>query len=292
MKFGFVTCVELGLSCIKTLYQCGETMEVLITLHDHKGTKKSGRIYLDEFSHEHKIELVKTNHINSPEVLNAIKKHQIDWLFIIGWSQIAATHILKAPKFGCIGIHPTLLPEGRGRAAVPWAIIKGLSQTGITMFRLDEGVDTGEIIAQQVIPIQDDETATSLYNKVNTAHETLMASICPKILNNNLQFKKQDHSQSTYWEARTPADGELKSTMSTIEVDRLVRATTRPYPGAFLIKENKKIIIWKGKINNSKSNSKNLSLDCANGIYEVEDFSVEELEINFKSGKPARHYYK
>ena len=80
--------------------------------------------------------------------------------------------------------------------------------------------------------------------------------------------------------------------MSVIEVDRLVRATTRPYPGAFLIEGNKKIIIWKGKINNCNSNSKNLFLDCANGVYEVEDFSVEELEINFKSGKPARHHYK
>ena len=78
---------------------------------------KSGRIYLDDIAYEHNIPLLKVNNINDPEVIKALKDYEIDWLFIIGWSQVQ--EVLKAPKKGCIGMHPTLLPVGRGRAAIP-----------------------------------------------------------------------------------------------------------------------------------------------------------------------------
>ena len=155
MKFAFCTCVQLGLSCIEASLRNGFQFELLITLHDHKSKSKSGRIYLDPISQEHNIELLKINHINDSEVIEKIKEKEIDWLFIIGWSQIASKETINAPKFGIIGAHPTLLPEGRGRAAIPWAIINGLKQTGVTFFIMDQGVDTGDILTQQIIPIEE-----------------------------------------------------------------------------------------------------------------------------------------
>src|SRR5690606_21684147 len=130
MKFGFVTCVQLGLSCIEEIYRIGGKLDVLITIPDNKAKSKSGRIYLDGIADKYNIPLYKVNHINDNECIDIINKYNLDWLFIIGWSQIVSNQVLNSPKSGCIGMHPTLLPVGRGRAAIPWAIIKGLDKTG------------------------------------------------------------------------------------------------------------------------------------------------------------------
>lgn len=88
-RVGFVTCVQLGLSCIEEIYRLGGTLEVLITLEDNRAQKKSGRIYLDNFAEKHNISLIKIKNINEEIVYDIIKDKELDWLFIIGWSQIA-----------------------------------------------------------------------------------------------------------------------------------------------------------------------------------------------------------
>ncbi len=249
MKFAFCTCVQLGMSCIEASLKEGFRFDLLITFHDHKAQTKSGRVYIDQIAQEHNIEVLKINHINDTEVIEKIKEKEIDWLFIIGWSQIANLDVLNSPKFGVIGAHPTLLPEGRGRAAIPWAIIKGLSKTGVTFFKMDEGVDTGKILAQLEIPISEIENATTLYKKVDEAHVQLLLKTLPDLISRNYQLMEQDESKATYWEGRTPADGEIKPNMSIEEVDRLVRATTHPYPGAFYYdKDGNKVIVWEMKM--------------------------------------------
>jgi len=247
MKMAFATCVQLGLGCIEEIFNIGGSLNLLITLNDNKGKNKSGRIYLDEIAKCKNIPLLKINNINDEEVVQALETHEIDWLFIIGWSQIAKKHILNAPKFGCIGMHPTLLPVGRGRAAIPWAIIKGLPETGVTMFKLDEGVDSGEIFGQQKIRLSNQTTATQLYAQANEAHSLLIRKHWHSLLNNSFKLQKQDESMATIWNGRTPADGEILSDMAMDEADKLVRATTHPYPGAFYFNGKNIVRVWQAK---------------------------------------------
>src|SRR4051812_34024739 len=114
MRTGFVTCVELGLSCMHAIYDLGGKLDVAISLPDDLARKKSGRVYLDQFAAEHGLALFKFHSINDPECLSRLRAENLDWLFIIGWSQIASREVLAAPRLGALGIHPTLLPEGRG----------------------------------------------------------------------------------------------------------------------------------------------------------------------------------
>lgn len=244
MKFGFVTCVQIGLSCMEAIYEAGGKLDLIITIPDDKGVNKSGRIFVDDFAAKNNIPVVKTKHINDEVAIKAIKDHAIDWLFIIGWSQIASKALIETPNLGAIGAHPTLLPEGRGRAAIPWAIIKGLDKTGVTFFKMDEGVDTGLILGQEIIPLAKDENATILYKKVNIAHETLIRRIYFELNENKLSGIVQDESKATEWPGRKPEDGQLFSTMTLQEAECLIRATTHPYPGAFMMMEHKKLIIW------------------------------------------------
>ena len=274
MKIAFCTCVQLGLSCIESINSNGGKFDLFLTLNDNKSTKKSGRIFLDDIAKRTNTPLFKINHINDVEVREIIKKFEIDWLFIIGWSQIANTELLLSPKKGVIGAHPTLLPEGRGRAAVPWAIIKGLNKTGVTFFKMDEGVDTGPILDQYEIPLSIYENATDLYEKVNVAHVSLIKQIWPKLMNDSLIGRIQDDRLATYWDGRTPKDGELKISMEVDYVDKLVRATTRPYPGAYLqLEENKFLKIWKG----SKLFQENsYKINFHNGVYYATDFQITD----------------
>lgn len=272
MKIAFCTCVQIGKSCIEAILSNGGRFDLLLTLHDHKSLKKSGRIYLDDIAKVNNIPLYKLNHINDTDVASILLEYQIDWLFIIGWSQIASADLIRIPRKGIIGAHPSLLPIGRGRAAVPWAIIKGLDKTGVTFFKMDEGVDTGDILDQFEILLDSDQTATTLYETVNHAHVELIKQIWPKLIDDSIVGVKQDETKATYWEGRTPADGELFKTMSILEVDKLVRATTRPYPGAFiLINESVKLIIWGGSVNpilNSKV------VEFIDGSYYASDFEI------------------
>jgi methionyl-tRNA formyltransferase len=275
MKLGFVTCVQLGLSCMEAIYDAGGELVFAMTLPDDKAVDKSGRVYLDDFCRAHKINLLKSSHINNTEVLRAIESSGIDWLFIVGWSQIASIDVLNAPKMGVLGIHPTLLPVGRGRAAIPWAILNGLEKTGVSMFKMDTGVDTGSVAAQIEIPLSPLTTATDLYSKVDAAHVALIHKTIPLLLFNKLNLVIQDESKATLWSGRKPEDGEIKLNGSVFDAEKLIRAVTRPYPGAFYFEEKIKRIVWSAKyidVDNFEKLSGGVFLKFYDGVLLLEDF--------------------
>jgi len=248
MRFGFVTCVELGLSCMEAIYDVGGSLDVAITLQDDMARNKSGRVFLDDFCASRAIDLIKVRNINNTDGLAAIRDYELDWLFIIGWSQIARMDVLAAPSKGVIGMHPTLLPIGRGRAAIPWAILKGLDKTGVTMFQLDGGVDTGPIIAQHEIELCPATTATQLYEEVNQAHMLLMKRVFGKLCDDLVTPQAQDALDATEWPGRKPGDGQINLDGSVKDAERLVRAVTKPYPGAFADLSGRRIVVWSAEV--------------------------------------------
>ncbi|MEO8064302.1 MAG: formyltransferase family protein [Pseudomonadota bacterium] len=244
LRFGFVTCVQLGLTCMEAIEACGGRLQFAGTLLDEQARAKSGRVYLDDFCARTGIPLTKFRNVNDPDAVAAIAGASLDWLFIVGWSQIARAPVLNSTRSGVLGMHPSLLPVGRGRAAVPWAIILGLTETGVTLFKMDEGVDTGPIVSQIKLPLSGRETATSLYQRVDDAHRTLMVQAWPSLALGELTPIPQDNSRATVWEGRTPAQGRLGSKMTVNEADRLIRAVTRPYPGAFFDMDSRRLRVW------------------------------------------------
>lgn len=274
MRIGFITCVRLGESCLEELASLGADLVYLGTLHDHIAPNKSGRVYLDAFADKHGVPLHKFRNMNDQDAVAALRAADLDWLYVIGWSQIAKAELLSVPAQGVLGIHPTLLPKGRGRASIPWAIIKGLDETGVTMFKLDEGVDTGPILGQVSVPIASTETSGTLYDKVTAAHKTLIRETFPGVADGTISLSVQDESQATEWPGRTPADGELRPAhMSAEEVDRHVRALTHPYPGAFVKVAPSEILrIWEGVVGTA---STGLPLETTSGVYTATSFSRE-----------------
>ncbi|ALH82293.1 methionyl-tRNA formyltransferase [Sphingopyxis macrogoltabida] len=278
MKFGFVTCVQLGLSCMEAIYEAGATLDLVITLPDDKAVGKSGRVYVDDFCRNNRVPLLKAGHINDQAVRDRIEHDAIDWLFIIGWSQIAGNELLAAPTLGVLGIHPTLLPVGRGRAAIPWAILKQLDRTGVTLFKLDSGVDTGPVVAQHEIPLSPDVDAAKLYNLVNDAHVLLIRDAIPRLVRGELPLVEQDEAQATFWPGRKPEDGEIALDGSVHEAERLVRAVTRPYPGAFFVQDGTRTVVWRARVANGLPQGGEPMLHFHDGILILDDVEISTID--------------
>jgi len=272
IRIGFVTCVQLGLSCMEALYEAGGQLSFAMTLEDDQAVNKSGRVYLDDFCAERDIPLLKSRHVNNQDVIDAIGEYQLDWLFIIGWSQIASSQVLNAPKRGVLGMHPTLLPTGRGRAAIPWAILKGLDKTGVTLFKLDAGVDTGPIVDQVEIPLSTSTDAGMLYDLVDEAHVALMKKVVPALMADELVLREQDDRLATEWPGRKPEDGKINLSGSVYEAERLVRAVTRPYPGAFVELDGKRFVLWRAEILNVDDGS--FGFQFADGFLKALEYEV------------------
>jgi methionyl-tRNA formyltransferase len=277
MRVGFVTCVQLGLSCMEAIYEAGGRLAFAGSLLDTQATAKSGRIYLDEFCGRHGIPLVKFRNVNDADAVAALRAAGLDWLVIIGWSQIAREEVLAAPRLGVLGMHPTLLPVGRGRAAIPWAILKGLETTGVTLFKLDGGVDTGPIIAQLQVPIGPRETATDLYRRINDAHRLLILGHWGDIISGRFRMTPQDSSRASDWPGRTPEQGRLTPAMNMAEADRLIRAVTRPYPGAFMDRDGRRMRIWSAEPAPAGASEAGLMLDFADGSLQITEMQWEPL---------------
>lgn len=276
MRIGFVTCVQLGYDCIEAIHSIGGSFSLFITLKDSQAATKSGRIYLDQISKSSGTPLVKVGHINDKKSIDEIKRANLDWLFVVGWSQIANSKVLALPRLGVLGMHPTLLPQGRGRASIPWAIIKGLSETGVTLFKLDNGVDTGPILSQIKISIKRSETATSLYKLIANAHCDLIKNVwLNNLMPNIISLRYQDDNNATTWPGRKPEDGKILPDMTVKVVDALVRAVTRPYPGAFIILKNCKVIVWSGS--SIKTHNDNFKIKCLDGNYFAIKYDLKNL---------------
>ncbi len=273
-RIGFVTCVELGRACIEEVLAIGGQFALFVTLEDHLARNKSGRVSLDDLAQRYDVPQVKIRHINHPETVQVLKTARLDWLFIIGWSQIASAEVLVTVKNSVLGMHPTLLPQGRGRAAVPWAILKGLKKTGVTLFALDEGVDSGPVADQVIVDIRERETAETLYRRVAKAHRHLMRKAWTDMMRGTLQLSPQREEDATYWPGRAPAEGRIEAHMSVEEVDRLIRATTRPYPGAFIMREGNVYTVWAGEPAEDGDVHKGFMISCRDGLYLVTEHEL------------------
>ena len=183
--------------------------------------------------------------VNAPETLALLREIAPDLLCVFGWSQLVGPEVRAIPKRGVLGWHPSPLPENRGRAVIPWSILQRRTSTALTIFWIDAGMDSGDIAMQVPIPMAADETATTLYAKVEAAGERGIALLFDQGDPASWPRHPQDHAKATVCARRTPEDGRIDWTRPAEEIWTLVRATTHPYPGAFTTHAGRPVILWR-----------------------------------------------
>ncbi len=173
-----------------------------------------------------------------------LNRWQPDLVLVLGWYYIVPTLIIKSVPFGCMAIHASLLPKYRGMAPITWAIINGEKETGVSLFYLEKGVDTGDIVAQKGIVIERADTVGSVYAQVTDVSIKILKEYLPLIARDEAPRIPQDHDRATIFPRRNPEDGLIDWTRSAQQLYDFIRAQTRPYPGAFSYYEKRKLHIW------------------------------------------------
>lgn len=181
--------------------------------------------------------------INSPAAENLLHDLKPDFM-LSSWPKIIEKRILVIPNGYVIGTHPTCLPYNRGRHPLHWLIAMGFSQTHLSFFRVDEGIDTGNILLQIPIQIEKEEPIGSLVAKVEAAFYEGTRCLCKILVKDPLYLgSEQEHSRGNYWRMRTPHDVTLDLRMSADIIIRMVCSFTCPYPCANLVFRNRLIKI-------------------------------------------------
>jgi len=251
MKIVFVGAVEEGWMALNAVLEQAEhrnDVSDIITIEDAETASISGYRSFDGLAEKYGVAIHKIKHIRSAKSVELIKSLAPDLMIVIGWSQLVSDEVLRLPRLGCIGLHTTLLPRHRGRAPIPWAIIKGLGKSGNTLFYFTPGVDNGDIIGQEPFYITLTDTAQSVYEKATEAGVNLVLKYLPLIKAGTAPRIKQDEAIADHWPKRTPADGLIDWNKPALEIHNLIRGVSHPYPGAFTYFNNKKIIIWNSAI--------------------------------------------
>lgn len=192
--------------------------------------------------------LIAAPNSNAPDVIDAVKSLDADIAFVIGWSQICKPEFRAAASGNVIGYHPAALPRLRGRAVIPWTILLDEKITGSTLFWIDDGVDSGPILAQKFLHVAPDETATTLYARHMNALDAMLRENLDAIADGRAARTPQDDRYATYAARRTEADGLIDWRAPAPTVERLVRAVTRPYPGAFTYLGGERLTIYAAEL--------------------------------------------
>lgn len=181
---------------------------------------------------ELELPVIQPRRLSEPGALEQLQQWAPDLLVVAAFGQILRPVVLDLPKFGCINVHASLLPRWRGAAPIQAAILNGDETTGITIMRMDPGIDTGPLLSQKSINIDHSDTSATLVLKLSELGADLLMDTLPEYLAGKCLPVPQDDSLATYAPIIKKRDGLLDFSMSAIDLDRKIRAFN-PWPGAF-----------------------------------------------------------
>ncbi len=223
------------------------------------------------------------------DIIDNLRKLEPDFIVVAAYGQIIPKGILDIPKYGPFNIHGSLLPKYRGAAVVQAPILNGDVKTGITIIKMEAGLDTGPILKQAEIILDKKETSESLFDKLSKLGAEILPEALISFANGKLKLEKQDESKASYVKMLKKEDGKIDWTKSAVEIERMVRALN-PWPGAYAqIKDKKEKIrnIKILKVKNDTSDTQKykvgevflekniLAVQCGDGAIVVEELQME-----------------
>jgi methionyl-tRNA formyltransferase len=245
LKILFIGTVKFSESALKKLIDMKANVIGVITKKESKFN--ADFVDLSHLAKVHNIPYIHVKSANSPESIEFIKNLAPDIIYCFGWSEILKEDVLNLPKLGVVGFHPAKLPQNRGRHPIVWALFLGLEETASTFFFMDKGVDSGDIISQEIIKIEYEDDASTLYEKITQTALRQIETFTLELEEGKMKRIPQDFKESNSWRKRNELDGLIDFRMSSRAVYNLVRALTRPYVGADIIYKGKKYKVWKAK---------------------------------------------
>jgi len=234
---------NIGCRGIEALLKAGFEIAAVFT-HADDPAENTWFESVAELAARHGLPVFAPGDINHPLWVKKIAALKPDVLFSFYYRDMVKPEILRLPAQGCFNLHGSLLPAYRGRCPVNWVLVNGEAETGVTLHHMTPKPDDGDIVAQQRIAIEDSDTAWTLHQKAAAASTGLLDQVLPAIREGRAPRTPQDPAKASYFGGRKPADGRIEWEKPARQVRNLVRAVTRPYPGAFAFVGNRKCLFW------------------------------------------------
>lgn len=207
--------------------------------------------FLDDIqllSQSHKITFYESRNVSHKKWDSFWDTDDVDLMFMVSWRYLVPPRIYERAKLGSYVFHDSLLPKYRGFAPTLWAMINGETETGVTLFEVVEEVDAGDIIDQDRVPITTDDTIATLVEKVTQTYLKLITKNFDTLITGTAIATPQNHEKATFTCKWTPDDSRIDWSKSSQEIYNLIRASTKPYPGAFCYVDGKKLTIWSAEL--------------------------------------------
>ncbi len=182
--------------------------------------------------------------VRDPEFIKQLRDLSPDLIVVVAFGQILPKALLEIPRSGSVNVHASLLPKYRGAAPINWAIIRGERETGVTTMRMDEGMDTGPILLQERVPIESNDTAESLAERLQVIGARLLVRTIAELKAGRLKSKPQDSSQATMAPLLKKEDGLIRWDQSAEAIVNRVRGLI-PWPGAYTFYGPQRWRLWK-----------------------------------------------
>ncbi len=219
------------------------------------------------------IPVIQPQKLREPEAMQQLREWNPDLIVVAAFGQILKKDVLDLPKFGCINVHASLLPRWRGAAPINAAVLAGDEETGVTIMKMDVGLDTGPMLSMKRIRIKPDDTAGSLFEALSTLGADLLIETLPVYMDGKIAPEPQPEDGATYAPMLKKEDGRLDFNQSAIELERRIRAMN-PWPGAWFEWNGNLLKVSRGVVNEGRGKEvgSRLIVDgrpavrCADGI--------------------------
>lgn len=245
MKIIFMGTPDFAVGTLEAIIKAGHEVVLAVTQPDKP--KGRGRELVmppvKECALKHGIPVFQPVKLRAEEAIDELRKYDAEMIVVAAFGQILSKTVLDMTEFGCINVHASLLPKYRGAAPIQWSIINGDEETGVTIMKMNEGIDTGDIITQQRVVIDPSETGGSLFDKLKGIGASLCVETIADIENGTAVYTPQPNAEFSYAKMLTKELGHIDWKKPSDETERLIRALN-PWPSAYTTLEGKNLKIW------------------------------------------------
>ncbi|MBE2997635.1 formyl transferase [Nocardiopsis sp. HNM0947] len=246
-RYCYVSGLRLGVPALEELCAQGRPPSLVVS-YPAELAHRCGYTDYEDLARSHGVPHLRAADVGSDEARDALTAHGIDLMVVAGWSQQIPEPVLEALPLGAVGLHPAPLPVGRGRAPIPWTILRDMRSSAVTLFHLDGGdPGSGDVVDQRWFEVDPDVTATGLYERVGHIQAELLVHHLDDLLAGTAPRRAQS-GHASVWPRRRPSDGLLDLSAAGRDVDRMVRALAEPYPGAFVMFGDARVTLCDGTL--------------------------------------------
>ncbi len=249
MKIIFMGTPDFAVGTLEEIIKAGHEVALVVTQPD-KPKGRKGLLQappVKELAEKEGIPVFQPKRVREPEAVETLRKVGADMIVVAAFGQILPKEILEMPRFGCINVHASLLPKYRGAAPIQWAVINGDPTAGVTIMKMDIGLDTGDMIRKAEIPLDPEETAGSLFDKLAQVGAKLCVETMVSIENGTATYEKQPEEEATHVSMISKEMGLLDWSKSATSLECFIRGMN-PWPSAYTHVDGKTLKIWKAKV--------------------------------------------